>query len=335
MELTCEIIIRIFLQIIRNSNDLHSTVFITQGVFMNINRILLIGAMMTLGANALFARGNPETVSDGKPIVVVSILPQAYFVERIAGTRVTPLVLVGPGQSPHAYEPTPRQMAELSKAALWLTIDSEFETALKPKVAALYKDLSVVDTTVGIEYRSMESHQHEGEAEAGHTDDEEEGKDPHVWLGRQAVKAMAANIREALSAFDPAGAALYSKNHDAFIDDVDTVFDSLKTILAPLEGKPVFVYHPAFGYFLDEFGIEQEDVETGGKEPTQKTLAVLIEEARADEAKVIFVQAQFPTSAAQTVATAIGGVVVSIDPLAPDWMENIKRIGAALTKAIK
>jgi zinc transport system substrate-binding protein len=226
-------------------------------------------------------------------------------------------------------------MADLSKAAIWLTIDSEFEMALKPKVAALYKDLSVVDTTLGIEYRTMESHQHEGEAAAEHTDVEEEGKDPHVWLGRQAVKAMAANIRDALSAFDPAGATLYSKNHDVFIDDVDTVFDSLKTILAPLEGKPVFVYHPAFGYFLDEFGIEQEAVETGGKEPTQKTLTVLIEEARADDAKVIFVQAQFPTSAAQTVATAIGGVVVSIDPLAPDWMENIKRIGAALTKAIR
>jgi len=301
---------------------------------MKVHQTMATLVMLTMGMLPAFAKGESETATGGKPVIAVSILPQAYFVERIAGTRVTPLVLVGPGQSPHAYEPTPRQMADLSSAPLWLTIGVDFEKALKPKIGSLYPKMTIVDTTLGIQYRTLESHSHEGEAEeAGHA--EESGLDQHVWLGRQAVIAMAGSIRDALSQYDPAGASVYAKNHDAFIKDINDVFNGLKARLSPLEGKPVFVYHPAFGYFLDEFGIEQEAVETGGKEPTQKTLADLIEEAREDETKVIFVQTQFPSSAAQTVAKAIGGVVEPIDPLAPDWLDNIKRIGLALTKAIQ
>jgi zinc transport system substrate-binding protein len=225
-------------------------------------------------------------------------------------------------------------MASLASAPIWLTIGADFEKALKPKIASLYSNLAIVDTTVGIKYRRMESHGHDGETEeAGPA--EESGLDQHVWLGRQAAIAMAGSIRDALTTYDPAGSPTYSINHDSFVKDIDAAFDGLKAKLAPLSGKSVFVYHPAFGYFLDEFGIGQEAVETGGKEPTQKALAGLIEEARADGAKVIFVQVQFPTSAAQTVARAIGGVVVPIDPLAPDWLDNIKKIGTALTKAVK
>lgn len=285
--------------------------------------------LAVLGVFPLLAA--PARAGKGKTLVV-SILPQAYFVDRISGGGVKAVVLVGAGQSPHSYEPTPRQMAALSKADAWVSIGVDFEKGLMPKVAALYPKLRIVDGTRGIRYRQLEAHHHEGEAEDH--DEEESGADPHVWLGRQGAIAIASNIRDALVEIDPAGASVYGTNCEALIRDIDAAFAALKPLLAPLTGKPVFVYHPAFGYFLDEFGIVQEAVETGGKEPTQKALAALIEEARADGAKVIFVQAQFPASAAKTVAGAIGGVVEVIDPLAPDWLENIRRIGAALAKAV-
>lgn len=299
--------------------------------FFRIITAALLAVFISVSSFAMGGKdGSSAAGAAAAPVVVVSILPQAYFVERIAGNRVRPVVLVGPGQSPHAYEPTPRQMAELSSATMWLTIQADFEKGLKPKVAALYPKLTLVDTTRDVAYRTMDSHGHDGEG-----DEDESGIDPHVWLGRQAVKAMAASIRDALSTADPAGTALFTANHDAFVRDVDAVFSSLVQELAPLRGKPVFVYHPSFGYFLDEFGIEQEAVETGGKEPTQKALAALIEEAQDDGAQVIFVQPQFPASAARTVAQAIGGVVVEIDALAPDWLDNIKRIGVVLGQAAK
>jgi len=282
-----------------------------------------------------FAMGAREPVPAGTvPIVTVSILPQAYLVERIAGQRVKPMVLVGPGQSPHAYEPTPRQMADLASSPLWLTIGVDFEKSLKPKVASLYPKLAIVDTTTSIQYRQLEGHNHEGEAlEATHAD--ESGLDQHVWLGRQAAIAMAGSIRDALVAYDPSGASMYKSRHDTLVTEIEAVWKALERELAPLKGKTVFVYHPSFGYLLDDFGIEQEAVETGGKEPTQKNLAGLIAEARADGANIIFVQPQFPASAAKTVAQAIGGVVVEIDALAPDWLDNIKRIGAALARAAR
>lgn len=281
-----------------------------------------------LAGSAAYAAGTTEP--GARKTVVVSILPQAYFVQRIAGDRFEPVVLVGAGQSPHSYEPTPRQMAELSKTAAWLRIGIDFEKGLAPKIAAAYPALPIIDLTAGVKLRRLEAHAHEGE-EA----EEEGGNDPHIWLGRQGALTMAANIRDALSKLDPAGAASYAANHDALVADVRAAFDSLAPVLSPLRGKTVFVYHPAFGYFLDEFGIEQEAVETGGKEPTQKQLAALIAEAKADGAKVIFVQTQFPATAAKTVAEAIGGTVVPMDDLAPDWLDNIKRLGDAIRHEVR
>lgn len=266
--------------------------------------------------------------------VVVSILPEAYFVQRIAGERFRPVVLVGQGQSPHSYEPTPRQMAELSATAAWLRIGIDFEKGLAPKIAAAYPSLPIFDLSSGVKFRSLEAHSHEGEDKTAAVGDHpESGQDPHIWLGRQGSLTIAANIRDALSKIDPEGAAVFSANYKALASDIQGVFDSLAPALAPLRGKAVFVYHPAFGYFLDEFGIDQEAVETGGKEPTQKQLAGLIAEAKKDGAKVIFVQAQFPAAAAKTVAEAIGGVVVTMDDLAPDWLDNLKRMGEAIKNA--
>jgi zinc transport system substrate-binding protein len=109
----------------------------------------------------------------------------------------------------------------------------------------------------------------------------------------------------------------------------------LKKELAPLKGQRVYVYHPAFGYFLDEFGIIQEAVETGGKEPNPQTLAKLVERAKEDKVKVIFVQAQFPTQAAQTLAAQLGAEVLPLDSLAENWLENIRRMGEALKRAAR
>jgi len=290
---------------------------------------------LVLAAPAV-AMGSKESGA-GKPIVAVSILPQQYFVQRIAQDRVQALVLVGPGQSPHSYEPTPRQMASLGSAAAWFSIGVEFETALTPKIVSLYPKLRIVDTTKGVLFRDLQSHSHEEEEHAeGEAEDlHEGGRDPHIWLGREGAKTQAALIRDTLSQIDPAGASIYAQNYTALIRDIDSVFKSLAKNLAPLKGKPVFVYHPSFGYFLNEFGIEQVALEVGGKEPTQKSLAELIARAKEHGAKVVFVQPQFSKSAAKTIVDAIDGVVVEINPLDADWLENLKRMGEALKTAIR
>jgi zinc transport system substrate-binding protein len=269
-------------------------------------------------------------------------MPQAYFAGRIGGDFAEVMVLAGPGQNPHSYEPTPRQFAELAGASVWVLSGTEFEIALRPRIESLFPGLPVIDGTEGVRFRNLEAHGDDesgGEAgahEAGGSSSismESIEKDRHTWLGLEPAKIMAFHIRDALRAADRAHGETYRANCEALVRDMEGAFDSLRRELAPLRGKTVFVYHPAFGYFLDEFGIIQEAVETGGKEPTPRVLGRLIEKARAEKVKVIFVQAQFPAESARTAASAAGAELVSLDPLAADWLSNVRAMGDALKRA--
>jgi zinc transport system substrate-binding protein len=255
------------------------------------------------------------------PLIAVSILPQEWFVSRIGGDRVRTLVLAGPGQNPHNDEPTPRQIRGLVQAGAWVLSGAEFEISLRPKIEKLFPALPLVDGTAGVVMRKPDVH------------DEHDEVDRHTWLGLDPAKILAAHVRDTLSALDPAGAEFYTENYSRLIRDIDAEFAVLRRDLAPLRGSNVFVYHPSFGYFLDEFGISQQAVETGGKTPGPRELSRLIALAQQERPAAIFVQAQFPVSAAQTVANAVGAVTISLDPLAPDWLANIRRMGEALESA--
>ncbi len=317
-------------------NKVHQSVFALVG----------IAALITVAFSGCTQKPNGKTeAGNAQPIIAVSILPQSYFVERIGGDSVQSLVLVGPGQNPHSYEPSPKQMEELSRASAWILSHTDFEIGLKPKIASLYPSLLIVDGTEGVQFRMLEAHSHE---EEGHVD-EKNGEemtaagnsaqtmemDRHTWLGRENAKIMARHIKDTLTKLLPENAALYESRYNALAGEIDSLFNQLDADLAPLRGTKVFVFHPAFGYFFDEFGIQQEAIETGGKEPSAQTLAQIIQEAKAEQVRVIFVQAQFPTTAAKTIAESLNAQVVPLDPLAQDWMNNIKLMGEALKKTLK
>lgn len=302
--------------------------------------------VLITAAFAAYAGGKTDaTAAPGKPIVAVSILPQRYFLERIGGNRVAAIVLVGPGQSPHSYEPTPSQMASLSKARAWILSGTDFEIGLRPKIEAQLPALAIVDGTKGVTFRELQEGEmeHEGEHDDEHGEASHDGEadvhgtniDRHTWLGYEASRIIAGNIRDALVAVDPEGRAAYDANLASLISDIDATFTDLKAALSPLSGKSVMVFHPSFGYFFDTFGIRQAPVETGGKEPSARALTELIARAKAERVPAIFVQAQFPVAAAKTVAAEAGARVVMLDPLAPDWLENIRKMGDALKSAYK
>ncbi len=291
----------------------------------------LMMVFMLMATIKAFAQANSPTLR-----VAVSIPPMQEWVRRIAGDRVAVTLIMPPGSSPHSFEPSPRQLMELGSAQLWFVIGIDFEYPLLPKVRSMYPKLSIVDVTKNIKFRTLKPGEKETDASptGGPIDPALTNRDHHSWLGYEQAKAEIITIRDELIARDPAGAALYRSNYLAYIKEIDAVFAKLKTELAPLAGENVFVYHPAFGYFFDMFGITQVAVELGGKDPTQKELMALIELAKKDRAKAIFTQAQFSESAAKAVAGAIGASVVPIDPLAEDWLANLSRMGQALLKAL-
>jgi zinc transport system substrate-binding protein len=265
--------------------------------------------------------------------VFVSIQPQAYFVERIGGERVRPQVLVKPGESPATYAPTPRQMAALAKAKALFHIGVPFEEALIPRIERTMEGLLVVDTRRGIRLRPMEArHHHPGQT--GRAYRNRGGMDPHTWLSPVLAKRQARTIFEALVRLDPAGESEYRANYRSFVLDLDALHRRLTEVLSPLRGRKLFVFHPAYGYFAEAYGLTQVPVEIEGKEPTPKELARLIEAAKAHNAKVIFVQPQFSTDRAEAVASAIGGAVVALDPLAKDYIRNLERMAEKIELAL-
>ena len=270
--------------------------------------------------------------------VFVSIQPQKYFVERIAGPDAEVSVMVPPGKEPHSYEPTPRQVSRLSEADIYFRIRVPFEEAFLPRVARSLEELVIVDTTENVERRHLDAHDHadgEEHADEEHGSAEEGAVDPHVWLGPLEVKEMAASIRDGLISLQPGREALYRENYREFAAEIDALHAELSEELSPYRGETMFVFHPAFGYFADTYGLDQEAVELGGNEPSAAQLERVIEEARDEGVQVIFVQPQFSRDSAERVAQAIDGVVVPIDPLAEDWMANMRTIATRVREGLE
>lgn len=266
---------------------------------------------------------------DERLLIAVSIPPQSWFVSQIAGEKFETIILVGPGQNPHNYEPGPKQLQNLSSAGAWILSGTEFEISLQPKIKALFPNLLIVDGTEGVRFRTLlEREDDERGAEYSSIE-----IDRHTWLGREPAKILAAHIRDTLLLLDKKNEKYYNERCEFLIRLIDDEFNKLKTELAFMEGRKVFVYHPSFGYFLDEFGIIQEAVETGGKEPGPRMLNELINNMKKERPAAIFVQTQFPVNTARTISDAAGAQLIFLDPLAQDWLENIRIMGQAFKKA--
>jgi zinc transport system substrate-binding protein len=265
--------------------------------------------------------------------VFVGVPPLQTFVERVGGEQVEVHSLVQPGQSPHTYEPTPRQVAALGSADLYVGVGIPFETAQLPRIRAANPRLRVLDAREGIDLRRLEAHDeahsHLGDAAQVHAAE----MDPHVWTSPRLVLGIVQGIRDALTEIDPGNARAYGANYDNFAMELDRLDRDIRDLLDPLTVRRFMVYHPSWGYFADTYGLVQVPIEKAGKEPGPRSLAALIDQARQEGVKVIFVQPQLAKKSAEQVAAAIGGRVVVIDPLAADYMASMLQAAREIAEA--
>ena len=261
--------------------------------------------------------------------VHVSILPQKYFVERIGQDLVRVDVLVKPGKSPATYSPSPDQIKKLTTSDVYFRIGVPFENGILHKLESIAKVL-LVDTRKDIPLRRMENHHHDGKDQNSQI-----GNDPHIWMSPVLVKTQAHTIFKTLSNIDPDNRDTYKKNYNLFIKDLDGLDQRLKTAFKNLKGENLFVFHPSFGYFTDAYDLKQIAVESMGKAPKGKALSNIIKSAKQQNARVIFAQPQFDRNTAQKIASAIGGVVIFIDPLAYDYIANMENIAQSISRALK
>jgi len=189
----------------------------------------------------------------------------------------------------------------------------------------------IVNCSEGIELRGLEGHHHDEEEEEEHENESHEEQDheeldPHIWTSPANAKIMVEDIYEGLVELDPENEAYYAQNRDAYLKDLDALDTRVKEKLEGKEEKNFMVYHPSWGYFAEDYGLNMISVEIEGKEPSAQDLAELVDLAKEKNVKVIFVQAQFSTRSAEVLAQEIGGEVVAVDPLAKDYISNMDNV---------
>jgi len=292
---------------------------------MKHNKYLLTVLSVIAAAAALVGCTATRAAEETEKLnVTVSILPEAYFVERIGGDLVNVNVMVGPGESPHTYEPQPAQMEDLAVSKIYFSIGVEFEDAWLGKFAETNPDMKIIDASATIQRIPMTA------------SEEEEGElDPHVWLSPANVRIIAQNIETALSEEDPANSDVYKANLDDFLQDIDTLDEEISASLSTLTTRKFITFHPAWGYFAKDYNLEQIAIEVGGNEPSASEMADLITTAQVEQIQIIFAQPEFSTKAAETIADEINGQVILVSPLAENWLENMKLITESLSSALK
>ena len=294
-----------------------------------MKKIILIALSLIL-VSVMFemvACGNGEQ-QEGKIGVVVTILPQAEFVENIGGDKVDVTVMVPSGASPHTYEPTPSQMVALSDAEMYAKVGSgiDFELTWMDDLAAQNGEMLIVDCSEGVELQQM--------TVAGE-DEPAGGTDPHIWMSPLNAIVMVSNITEGLVKIDPDNSEYYRQNRDAYITRLTQLDSDIRDGLSAVSNRVFMVFHPAFGYFAAEYDLTMLPIEDEGKEPNPAGLQYLIEQAKYHNIKVVFAEPQYNPQSAEVIAGEIGGRVVLIDPLARNYISSMETVLAEMAQAME
>ncbi|MCL2862977.1 MAG: zinc ABC transporter substrate-binding protein [Methanimicrococcus sp.] len=257
-----------------------------------------------------------QILNGSKILVAVSVIPQAEFVEKVGGDRVIAISMIPPGAG-HNYDPSPRQLEDLSKASLYIKLDAgePFENNYMNTFTQLNRNMTVVSASKGITL-----------IRSGNA------TDPHIWTSPKCAMVMVENTYEGLAQIDPANATYYRDNADAYLEELRELDNDLTEMLSTLPTRYFMVYHPAWGYLSRDYNLTQIAIEVDGKEPSPRAIVQYIDLAKKNNITVIFVQEQVSVSGARAVAEGIGGDVYVIDPLAKNYVENTRHVGVVLSE---
>jgi zinc transport system substrate-binding protein len=266
--------------------------------------IILIVFLITTTANAM---------SEIK--TVVSILPLKYLVQRIGGSLVTVNTLIGQGQNPELYEPQPMQVAILANATIYYQIGMPFEQTWIKKIKKLNPSITIIDVRQGVKFIYNEG-----------------VLDPHIWTSPVVAKQIAKNIQDSLISIDASNKNFYTSNYVALISDLEELDQEIKAELATVKSTVFFVFHPAWGYFAEHYGLKQLSVEIEGKESGPKDLLEVIRDVQQQKLKILFIQPQFGSVQGKALAKTLHIAVDILDPLAGNYIDNLLSVSEKIVK---
>lgn len=248
-----------------------------------------------------------------KHVFVCTGHPVYAIINEIVGGRSEVVRLVPPGASPHTYSPIPSDMNKVQASNALFYVSNELDAWAKGLPA---KNKIELIKLLPREFRKNfdDGHSH-NEGKHIHATGEEQ-IDPHFWTDPLTVKALLPNLVETLSSIDPANAKTYKSNADAFGKRLDLLNTQVEGMLQKVKGKPVFLFHPSFRYFLKRYGLVYAGaIElTPGVEPSLKQTGSLIDRIKSSGTKAIFTEPQLPERPANVIAESAGVLVYMLDP---------------------
>lgn len=281
----------------------------------------------------LVSCGRGNEIGD-KPVISVSIIPQQFFIEQLAGDLVEINVLIPPGASPASYEPSVSQLGKLDRSLVYMRIGYVgFEQSWMEKIHSVNPDMKIVDLSEGVEIiledsgEEEEEHDHHGHAH--------HGPDPHIWMSVVNSRIIAQNIYGELLLQFPNEKEYLKTRFDNFSQKLDSLQVEISTKLKGLENRKFMIYHPALTYYARDNALEQHSLEIEGKSPSPMHLKEMIDLAKAHQISKILIQSQFDRENAEVLARETGAEIIQFDPLALQWSEQMAYIATQLNSTIR
>ncbi|MGC8737677.1 MAG: metal ABC transporter solute-binding protein, Zn/Mn family [Candidatus Hydrogenedens sp.] len=277
----------------------------------------------------LFCPAGLWAVDEGN-VYYAGIPPIAGILDSLVLSNEKVEVICGSNVNPHTFDIFPSQLQKLSYAKIFFHTRFPYELKIVNTLTKVESQVVCVDVTSNIHWR--EGHVH---SEHEHSHEYEEDKDLHCWLSPENLKIMASNIYIALIKKNPAGKDTYQMNYKRWLHNFEEVNKKVEEILLPYKGKSFFVYHPAFGYFAESYGMHEICIEKEGKSPSPRQIQLLFEQMQKEGTKVIFIQPQFDWKPAEIIAKAIGGKVEVMNDFERDILKHYLFIAEKISASYK
>ncbi|MBP3558290.1 MAG: zinc ABC transporter substrate-binding protein [Thermoguttaceae bacterium] len=307
--------------------------YLTLGVGVTLGALLLILGALVLTRLSVARR---QALEDGSQLrVLVAVDPLAYFVERVGGDRVAVSTLTPAGKDPESFSPTPADLAALASTRLFFRVGLPVEERFAQNIASIAPNSLAVDLCERVELLPnpcAHSHSHSEGETCSHSCSHSE-VDPHVWTSPAVARLLVEQATQALCEAAPENAEFFQANAATFDAELAALQTEISKRLTPFKGRTFVVFHPAYGYFANEFHLTQRAIEAQGKAPRPRELAELSQTARADGLRATIVQPEFDRAAAQVVANEIGAELIVHSPLEKDYFVNLRALTDALERS--
>ncbi len=268
---------------------------------------------------------NKTDIDDANKIIIkTTVYPLQYFAERIGGDVVTVQSIYPPGADEHTFDPTQKDMIALADSDLFFYIGLGLEGFVENAEKTMKNEHVKMVATADAITEEMLGHEDEDSHEE---EDHHHGDlDPHVWMSPILSDALAYSIKESLIEIAPDKKAAFEKNYEALQNDLLKLDRQFIEMASNAPTKTFFVSHAAFGYIADTYGLEQIAIAglNSQSEPSQKQLASLVEDAKANNIKYILFEQNVSSKLTDVIRKEIGAESLMLHNLGVLTTEDIK-----------